>query len=226
MPVTPPAPQGPFTVLLVCTGNICRSALAERLGQKYLAELLPDDAGAIRLVSAGTRAAVGSAMHPDSALVLEGLGAHPGDFRASRLTDRVVADADLTLTMTRSHRTDALALAPRALTRAFTLREAAALLELVEECRDAEADSFSDRARGLIRQMAGARAHRRGSEDDDVRDPIGLPVEVHQDVGEAIAESLHPVLRRFAALVPPGAGRRAPVELEEPVSTGNRNTRF
>jgi protein-tyrosine phosphatase len=194
-------------VLLVCTGNVCRSAVAERLGRTYLAELLTDDAGAIRLVSAGTRGVVGSAMHPDSARVLEGLGAHPGDFRARRLTERLVADADLTLTMTRRHRADALALAPRALTRTFTLREAAALLELVEEGRDVQADSFADRARALIRQMAGARARRPGSEDDDVRDPIGRPVEVHQMVGEAIAEALHPVLRRFAALVPPGAGR-------------------
>jgi protein-tyrosine phosphatase len=61
-----------FTILFVCTGNICRSALAERLGRAYLNQWLRDTASAIRVVSAGTQAVVGSAMHPDSALVLRG----------------------------------------------------------------------------------------------------------------------------------------------------------
>ena len=61
-------------MLLVCTGNICRSALGERLGRAYLADVLGQDAGAVELVSAGVQAVVGSAMHPDSALVLRGLG--------------------------------------------------------------------------------------------------------------------------------------------------------
>jgi protein-tyrosine-phosphatase len=90
----------PFTVLLVCTGNICRSALAERLGRAFLDEVMGDDAGAIRLVSAGTRAVVDSEMHPHSALVLRGFGAEPGDFRARQLAEAIVAEADLTLTMT------------------------------------------------------------------------------------------------------------------------------
>ena len=73
MPVNRPSPQPPpFTVLLVCTGNICRSALAERLGRAFLDEVLGEVAGQVRLVSHGTQAVVDSAMHPDSALVLSG----------------------------------------------------------------------------------------------------------------------------------------------------------
>ena len=56
-----------FTVLIVCTGNICRSALAERLGRAYVAEVMGEEAGAVRVVSAGTRAVVDSAMHPRTA---------------------------------------------------------------------------------------------------------------------------------------------------------------
>jgi protein-tyrosine phosphatase len=189
-----------FTVLLVCTGNICRSALAERLGRAYLDQMLGEDAGAVRLVSAGTQAVVGSAMHPDSALVLRGYGAEPGDFRARQLVDTHAADADLTLTMTRGHRRDVLALAPRALARTFTLREAAALLELVGEDFQPAGEDLGARARDLVKALAEARSRRAVDGTDDVPDPIGRPVEAHDEAGELIVEALLPLLRRIASL--------------------------
>src|SRR3954468_9407595 len=101
MPVSSAGGTTPaVTVLLVCTGNICRSALTERLRRAYFDEALGERAANIRLASAGTRAVVGSAMHPDSALVLAGYGAEPGDFRAQQLNDGMPADADLILAMT------------------------------------------------------------------------------------------------------------------------------
>ncbi len=123
MPVEQPSPEpSTFTVLLVCTGNICRSALAERLGRAFLDQIMGEDAGQVRLVSAGTRAVVDSAMHPDSALVLRGFGTEAGDFRARQLVHGMATAADLTLTMTRRHRHHVLQHDPRALARTFTLR--------------------------------------------------------------------------------------------------------
>ncbi len=190
-----------FTILMVCTGNICRSALAERLGRAYLDEIMGAAAADIGLVSAGTRAVVGSAMHPDSALVLAGFGAEPGDFRAQQLTERLPARADLILTMTRSHRRDVLAMAPRGLARTFTLREAAALLDDVPRAADLAGESAAERAESLVAALASARSRRQGGGDeDDIQDPIRQPLDVHQEVGEAITEALLPLLRRLADL--------------------------
>jgi protein-tyrosine-phosphatase len=190
-----------FTVLLVCTGNICRSAMAERLGRAFLAEVMGEHAAEVRLLSAGTKAVVDSAMHPDSALVLRGFGAEPGDFRARQLVEGMATAADLTLTMTRAHRHDVLQRDPRALARTFTLREAAALLGQLGDAPVAGV-MFVERARNLVKLMAAARSERHAGANDDVRDPIGQPIEVHDAVGTAIVETLVPVLRRIADLHP------------------------
>jgi len=181
----------------VCTGNICRSALAERLGRTFLDEVAGEDASQIRVVSAGTRAVVGSAMHPHSALVLRSLGAEAGQFRARQLDEHMVADADLTLTMTRVHRREVLERNPRALARTFTLREAADLLDRVADA-PVEGGTLAARAGQLVKGMAAARSGRQSGPDDDVRDPMGHPIDVHYDVGTVIAENLLRLLRRIA----------------------------
>jgi protein-tyrosine-phosphatase len=189
-----------FHLLIVCTGNICRSALAERVGRAYLDEVLGEDVAAVELLSAGTHAVVDSEMHPFSALVLCGFGAEAGDFRAQQLVDAHAMNADLTLTMTRAHRRDVLALAPRAMARTFTLLEAAELLDLVGEGAEVTGADLPERARSLVALMATARAQRQGGPQDDVPDPIGQPVEVHQEAGDAIVAALLPVLARIARL--------------------------
>lgn len=186
-----------FKVLLVCTGNICRSAFGERLGRAWLEERLGPEASRVQLSSAGTRAVVGEGMHPRTALVLAGYGAEAGDFRARQLSAAQLIEADLVLTMTRVHRRDVLALAPRGLARTFTLREALALSELVDEAAPAGGATVLGRARSLVAAMADARSRRPPDGDDDVPDPIDQPVEVHEWVGELIVGSLLPVLRRL-----------------------------
>ncbi len=199
------SPEPVLTVLLVCTGNICRSALGERLGRAYLDDVLGEDAWRVRLISAGVGAVAGSGVHPDSALVLQGLGGDPADFRARQLVEDMAIDADLTLTMTRAHRREVLQRAPRALARTFTLREAADLASLVGGGVELSGEGLADRARTLVREMGAARSRRPSSADDDIRDPIGQPLEVHQEVGEAVAAALIPVLGRVAALQPVSA---------------------
>jgi len=178
-----------------------RARSAERLGRAYLDEALGERAADVRLTSAGVAAVVGSGMPPDSALVLQGMGGDPDGFRARQLVDDMAIDADLALTMTRAHRREVLKVAPRALSRTFTLREAADLLQVVGEDVHLSGENPAERARALVRAMGAARPRRQsGSEDDDIPDPIGQAVEVHQEVGEAVAEALVVVLNRIIAV--------------------------
>ncbi|MGY1749248.1 arsenate reductase/protein-tyrosine-phosphatase family protein [Modestobacter sp. SYSU DS0511] len=200
---TSSSPDAVFSVLLVCTGNICRSALAERLARAYLDEVLGDDAAAIRVASAGTQAVVGSGVHPDSALVLTGFGGDPAGFAARQLREEMAAGADLVLTATRAHRRAALQLAPRALARTFTLREAADLVGLLNRDIQPAGDTHAGRCRALVAALAAARSRRASGEQDDIADPIGQPLEVHQQVGEEVSDALLRLLPRLAALREP-----------------------
>ncbi|MGY2083195.1 arsenate reductase/protein-tyrosine-phosphatase family protein [Blastococcus sp. SYSU DS0539] len=211
MPPDETAPT-PVTVLLVCTGNICRSALGEGLGRSYLREVLGPAAADVQLASAGTRAVAGSRMHPDSALVLTGFGGDPTGFVARQLEPRMIAEADLVLTLTRDHRRDVLGLVPRALARTFTLREAADLLGALDDPRPA-GEGFAGRVRALVAALAAARPGRSGGGDDDIADPIGRPLEGHEEIGQAVADALLPVLTAVVALHPAVDG----AELPDPV---------
>ncbi|MFD0505294.1 hypothetical protein ACFQ0G_25150 [Streptomyces chiangmaiensis] len=105
-------------VLFVCTGNVHRSVLAERL----LAARLPSGS-AVRPESAGTEARPGPGMERSTRAVLEKLGGDGSGFFARRLTASLVAGAGLVLGLTREHREAAVRLAPSAMRRCFTLKE-------------------------------------------------------------------------------------------------------
>jgi protein-tyrosine phosphatase len=112
--------------------------------------------------------------------------------------------------MTRAHRRRVLELAPRALARTFTLREAAGLVELPGADVAAPGEGLADRARALVREMTATRSRRPAGSTDDIADPIGQPVEVHEAVGAAVAEALIPLLACIAGLHRPVAANGAP----------------
>lgn len=196
---SPPLPDSRFRILFVCTGNICRSAAAERLTRLRLEIALGGGAGRVQVASAGTRAVVGAPVHPDTADVVRALGGDVEGFTARQLHRTMLSEADLVLTMTTEHRTTALGLEPRALSRTFTLREAADLVGLVADAPAALDRPAEDHPRSLAQRMAAARSRRSPGGADDITDPINRPAEIHREVAEAVAACLRPVLQAVVA---------------------------
>ncbi len=96
-------------ILFVCTGNTCRSPLAEGLFRKFLAdrlacsvEELPDRGYTV--LSAGLAAAEGGPAAPESVEVARMYGADLESHASQPLTDELLANADYVITMTQSHR--------------------------------------------------------------------------------------------------------------------------
>lgn len=117
-----------FTILTVCSGNVCRSPLAELLLRQGLASL-PD----VIILSSGTVALIGQGMPDDGQSVARELGVEPGEHRAHRLVVEQVHDAGLVLAMAREHRAAVVELFPRAARRAFTLTDFANIARQMED---------------------------------------------------------------------------------------------
>lgn len=165
-----------FRVLYVCTGNICRSPMAEVLTRAGLHERLGAAAQRVVVDSAGTWGQTGRPMEPYALRTLAAYGLSGTDFRARELAATHVAAADLVLAATREHRAAAVVLLPRAAARTFTLREFARLADAVDPAGLPDGDVLV-RARALVR----AAAARRGlvppvdPRDDDLADPYRAP---------------------------------------------------
>ena len=89
------------SILLVCTGNICRSPLAASLLERALGERAAEG---IRVSSAGTGAWDGAPVSEGAYLVGLERGLDLSGHRARLLTRELVEQADLILTMARHHR--------------------------------------------------------------------------------------------------------------------------
>lgn len=87
-------------ILLICTGNTCRSPLGEALLRKKLAERGVDG---VQVGSAGTGAWDGAPASEGAYLVALEHGLDLSAHRARLLTRELVATADLVLTMARHH---------------------------------------------------------------------------------------------------------------------------
>ncbi|HSU48194.1 MAG TPA: low molecular weight phosphatase family protein, partial [Arthrobacter sp.] len=122
--------SAPVRILTVCTGNICRSPVAERLLQAGLDQVVP---GGFQVASAGTRALVGEPMQPISADIVRTFGGNPEGFAARQLTPKILRGVDLVLTMTSGHRGEVLQLDASLLKRTFTIREFARMLDVLAQ---------------------------------------------------------------------------------------------
>jgi protein-tyrosine-phosphatase len=148
-----PDPEGgrpAEVILLVCTGNTCRSPmgavmLAERLRQAGLS--------GVRVESAGTAAVEGAQASPEAVEVMRERGLDLSGHRSRRLTKDLVSKARLILTMERRHREAVLEEHPEAADRVHTLKGFAGTAE--EDGGEDVADPIGQ----------GPRAYRRAAEE-------------------------------------------------------------
>lgn len=182
----------PLRILTVCTGNICRSPVAERLFARHLSA-----AGRDAIVrSAGTW----GGRQPVSSYTMrasKAIGIDLSDHRSRQLTAALVATegADLVVAMTRQHLREVVALDPEAWPRTFTLKQLARRARVVP----AEIGGFAAwrQACAAGRRTADLMSP---SPDDDIDDPYGGPFSTHGLMVAEIDALVADIVRRLPPL--------------------------
>lgn len=190
-----------FSILTVCTGNICRSPLAEHLLRRGLSTWPIVD-----VASAGTAALVGHPMTEETAAIARAHGAAETEgHRARRLEVENLRDADLVIALTRAHRSEIVGMFPRGSRRTFTLRELARLLEAVKPSDLASVaslplENIAARFSALVDIAASLRGYIVPPEnelDDDVVDPYRRGDEVYRQAAAQLVPAVETILNRF-----------------------------
>lgn len=146
----------------------------------------------MRVRSAGI--AAGRYLSPEAIETALEKGLDAGALRPTQLTASMLRDADLVVTMTGDHSAEVLDVAPEVAAKTFTLMELSGLLATMPVSEP------STEREGVLARIA--EAHRRreagaavAGPPADVRDPLGLPMDVYREVAAEIEAGVDDLVR-------------------------------
>ena len=172
-------------VLVICTGNICRSPMAEGFLRSVLQRRFGAEAPTV--ASAGTQGWEGSPAQPESIVAAREREVDIEDHVARLLTPSMIERADLVVAMAGEHREAVVRASRDAGGRSFTLKELVRLAQALPPA--GPPDSIADR-------VAEADTLRRGGfggnpRDEDVADPLGRGQDAYRAIAWELDELIH-----------------------------------
>ena len=166
------------SVLLVCGGNVCRSAAAFVLFRRALGSL------PVEVASAGLQGREAMTVDPRTLVALNGrapAGTASG-FRSRRLSLDMLEAADLVLTATRSQRAEVVRMSPSSVRMTFTVLEFTELATDVSLMLGRTGDPRPQTIADFVALVPQVRGNRPVTRSIDLGDPMGRSQRTHNKV--------------------------------------------
>lgn len=175
------------TVLVLCTGNLCRSPLVEAM----LRDRLSHAGRRVDVFSAGLAAPLDR--RPDGKLqrVAREHGVDVSSHRSRPVTDHLLSSADLVVVMTRRHEEQVNALRPDAKSRTALLRAASWKARAISP----HAVPFPEWVRLLASEVPDA--ERSSTTTEDIADPIGRPLRRYREMAADVESYVEALVRHW-----------------------------
>lgn len=159
--------SGEHNILFVCTGNTCRSYMAEAIARDYVSQLEPYPIS-LQISSAGTGCLAGEPASHEAYTVMTEMGLADKEHQATPLTSELIKEAKLVLTMTRSQRQYILSIVPEAGNKVY-----------------------------LLAEYALAATGQAGEATQDISDPFGAEITVYRTCARQLAELVPLAIDRY-----------------------------
>lgn len=177
-----------FSILFVCTGNQCRSALGAVV-TRSLTEGLP-----VEVTSAGTMALPPTPSPPETVTAASTLGYELGDHRSTPLIEVDARSFDLVIGFELQHIAAAVVDHGADRTKTFLLRQ---LVNSLEPPSRGHASDQVSMARALVAQANERRGAVPPRLDDMVADPMGRSARTHMESARTIDELCRSLVARL-----------------------------
>lgn len=174
-------------VLFVCTGNICRSPMAEVL----FAHMAPD----AEVSSAGTMDWSGQPAHEYAIAAMAERGLDLSAHRSRRLSEYLVDESDLIVVMTRNHGWAVEARSEAKAAATFLPAELSRLADHVGDRNGADAQSWV--AQLHTQRDTQTKARFIGRAADEIPDPIGESLPYFRVIADRLERELAPAAARL-----------------------------
>ncbi|SEB83374.1 capsular exopolysaccharide family [Paramicrobacterium humi] len=182
--VPPPGATLPDRVLFVCSANECRSPFAEEIAKREAAGL------PVQFSSAGIRAASRS-VSTTAREHARDLGIDLSGHRSKPVSPASLGEYDLILALSRENARSLLAESPDVAPRLFTLKQFARWISVHDRPADKALGAWLDEQDDTPRvaEFLGS------NPEDDVNDPMGMPLKYWRLMSDELADSIDDVIR-------------------------------